>query len=553
MSTTDNKISPEVSTRNTMDKSQRLKVISRNSPLALLQVEELFCLFPEINHEVTAITSYGDKHKELSLMGNIATDFFTQELDEALLQHHADIAVHSAKDLPYPLPDGLELFCLTVAADKSDSLVSRDNKRLKDLPPGSRVGTSSKMRKAELMALRSDIEVVSIRGNIGERIAQVDNGHIDALIVATCALIRLGLEGRIAERLPFRTHPLQGHLAVVGRAGDTTTKARFARHDIRRNIGAVTLVGFGPGRADLLTLAGDKALKEADVVFYDDLIDSSFLTRYTAKRVYVGKRCGKHSHTQDEINELLYQAAVSGQRTVRLKGGDPMIFAHGREEIDFLESRLVDVDVIPGISAAIAMAACTKIPLTHRGVASSVAFVTGHGKTLRTPSADTLVYYMGGARLSEIAADLIRSGQADDTPVAIVCSVSRPEQRVFFSTIEELQHTVLKYPTPVILVIGQTVNIGRHLPTRQITLDTATVSANAKPNENITHTPLITITHKPLTLKERHALETYDYAWIIFTSRYGVRHFFNAIDEAGIALRRYANAQIASVGPITTA
>ena len=226
-----------------------IKVISRNSPLALLQVGELAALFPELRFEVEEISSYGDRHKDISLMATgIAEDFFTRELDSAVLDGTADIAVHSAKDLPYPLPEGIELYCLTEASDKSDSLVSRCGTKLSDLPPGSRIGTSSSMRKAELLRLRPDIEVVSIRGTIEERIAQVDSGHVDALIVATCALQRLGLAHRAAERLPFKTHPLQGHLAVTGRCGRPELKARFGRHDMRRAFGRVTLVGFGPWR-----------------------------------------------------------------------------------------------------------------------------------------------------------------------------------------------------------------------------------------------------------------------------------------------------------------
>ena len=156
------------------------------------------------------------------------------------------------------------------------------------------------------------------------------------------------------------------------------------------------MVGFGPGNPELLTLAGDKALKEADVIFHDDLVDKAYLNKYQAEKVYVGKRKGKHSHHQDEINELIYRAALSGRAVVRLKGGDPMVFAHGREEIDYMQSRFVRISVIPGISSGMALSAYTHIPLTHRGVASSFAFVTGHEKTVQTPSADTLVYYMGG-------------------------------------------------------------------------------------------------------------------------------------------------------------
>ena len=204
---------------------------SRQSPLALLQVQEVFGLFPEINYELIKLESFGDKNKQISLLDNPPADIFTRELDEAILNGTADLAIHSAKDLPYPLPQGVEVIALFEAFDQSDSLVSRNNLTLETLAAGARIGTSSPTRKKELLSLRPDVEVVSIRGTIEERIAQVDSGFIDALIVATCALKRLGLEKRIAEILPFETHPLQGNLAITAKAGRDDLKALFVeRH-----------------------------------------------------------------------------------------------------------------------------------------------------------------------------------------------------------------------------------------------------------------------------------------------------------------------------------
>ncbi len=529
---------------------KRIKVISRNSPLALLQVKELFELFPSLEYDLKEVSSYGDKHKGISLFDNIAGDFFTRELDRAVLDGDADIAVHSAKDLPYPLPAGLELYCLTEAADKSDSLVSRDSLKLSELPSGSRIGTSSKMRKQELLRIRKDIEVVSIRGTIEERMAQVDNGLIDALIVATCALDRLGLSDRIAERLPFRTHPLQGNLAVIGRKNETALKSLFGKHDIRKRFGRVALIGFGPGNPELLTLAGDRFLKRADVIFHDDLVDKDFLQKYDAEKVYVGKRNGKHSHAQDEINEKLYRAALEGKTVARLKGGDPMIFAHGREELDFLRSRFVEVSVIPGISTGIAFAACTNIPLTHRGLSSSVAFVNGHGSAVRVPEADTLVYYMGGSNIPDIAAALISNGRRPDTPAALVYNVSLPDQRVYYSTLGELRYTLVKYPTPIILVVGEVVALESDRREAPKTLSTGTTAPAGIRARNITHTPLIKISGIQMDSCRKSSLTFYD--WIIFTSRYGVRFYFDILDKSGADIRDLFNVKIASVGPVTS-
>lgn len=506
----------------------KLRIISRQSPLALLQVDEVLrTLPPNIEYEVIKVTSYGDRHKNVSLMSDsVSPDFFTRELDRALLDGDADIAIHSAKDLPYPLPIGIKVVALTKGGDKSDSLVSKGNVKLAELPSGSRIGTSSAVRKAELLALRSDIEVVPIRGTIEERIAQVDDGYVDALIVATCALDRLGLSHRAAEKLPFKTHPLQGNLAItVGEKTPSWIIDLFTKFDIRREYGKVTLVGFGPGDPDLLTIKGHKALEHADVIFYDDLTNESFLNQFKAEKIYVGKRSGKHSHHQDDINELLYQSAIQGNDVVRLKGGDPMLFSHGREEVDFLRSRMVDVEIVPGISSGNALASLLQIPLTHRGVARSVAMVLGHSDEPQTPDADTLLYYMGGSSISKIANSLIESGREENTPVAIVTNVSLPNQRAIYSSLKELRYAVFK-DTPVLLMIGNVVKFVAET-TSQTTYDTGTQSS----------TPLIKITPTNVNIDTTKA------DWLVFTSRYGVRYFNGVTDGK----------HIASVGPVTSA
>ena len=511
--------------------SKEIKIISRQCPLALLQVEELWQLINNNNltnnlkYEVIKVDSYGDKHKNVSLMDStLASDFFTRELDNALLNGTADIAVHSAKDLPYPLPAGIELLALTKSDDKSDSLVSRHNIKLSELPSGSRIGTSSLQRKAELLALRPDISVIPIRGTIEERIEQVKSGYIDALIVATCALKRLGLSHIITEILPFKTHPLQGNLAVTGRT-DSPYKDLFSTIDVRKQYGKVTLVGFGPGDPELLTIKGLNRLKSADIIYYDDLTNADFLEQFQAEKVYVGKRSGKHSANQDEINELLYTSAIQSKKVVRLKGGDPMIFAHGREEIDFLKSRFIEVEVVPGISSGNALASLTQIPLTHRGLARSVAFVLGHSQEPQTPNTDTLIYYMGGAKISIIAERLLKSGRKAETPVALVTNVSLPNQHIICSTLGELRWAIY-HETPVLIVVGEVVNfVAKSIYSK--TYNTGTQS----------DTPLITIKKNDIPLPQAQAFD-----WIIFTSRYGVR-YYNV---------PWGNTHIASVGPITS-
>lgn len=221
----------------------------------------------------------------------------------------------------------------------------------------------------------------------------------------------------------------------------------------------VTLVGFGPGDPDLLTIAGERALSQADIIFHDDLIDRAFLDQYRAEKVYVGKRKHRHSYEQDAINELLLKSALDGKSVVRLKGGDSMVFAHGGEEIDFLKKYNIPVSSIPGVSTGIAVASLAQIPLTYRGVSSSVAFITGHSTAVHLPNTDTLVCFMGGSTIHRIAARAIAEGRDPKTPVALVHNVSLPDQTEFLSTLEELAAVETIYPTPLIIIIGKVVGL----------------------------------------------------------------------------------------------
>ena len=210
-----------------------IRIVARGSRLSQIQVKEVMGKMPEIPYRLKIMESFGDKRQDLSLLkGEAPDDMFTRELDLALLKGEADIAIHSAKDLPEQLNEGLEVIALYEAFDKTDSLVSRDNLKLSELPAGSRIGTSSPLRRKELLAMRPDLEIVGIRGCIEDRVEQVRRGDVDAAIVATCALKRLGMEKEIAEVLPFETHPMQGRLAVTARKGREDLKAIFSKDSI---------------------------------------------------------------------------------------------------------------------------------------------------------------------------------------------------------------------------------------------------------------------------------------------------------------------------------
>ena len=495
-----------------------IRIIARQSPLSQLQVREVMEKFPEIDYHLETLSSYGDQHQYISLLdGEAPADMFTRELDAALLNNRADIAIHSAKDLPYPLDERLEVIALFPPFDQSDSLVSRNHLTLEQLPVGSSVGTSSPMRRKELLALRSDLNIVGIRGCIEERVRRVRSGEIDAAIVATCALKRLGMEAEISEILPFATHPLQGYLAITALRGREELKTLFEREDVLHRQGKVTLVGFGPGDPELLTVKAVKALQRADVIFYDDLIGKQYLDTLSAEKVYVGKRSGLHHAEQDEINRLLLQAAREGKDVVRLKGGDPMVFAHAGEEIEYLQSNLVSVSVIPGITTVSALAASAKISLTQRNISSSIALVNGHSTNPIIPSTDTIVYYMGGSRVTQIGKALLSEGWAATTPVLLVHNVSLPDEQTFETTIGELSTATSQLPTPVIMLVGDVAQL-RHKSASVIrrTLYTGLVCED----KSFIHTPMIEI--EPVSYEVPKAAQ-YDY--LLFTSRYAVKQW----------------------------
>ncbi|MDD4938930.1 MAG: hydroxymethylbilane synthase [Candidatus Omnitrophica bacterium] len=195
-----------------------LRMGIRPSRLALKQAEEIKSSFPSASFKIIAIKTAGDKDRITPLSDVEGSDFFTKEIDDALLSGEIDLAVHSSKDLPDIIPPGLRVILETESISLFDALVSRDGLKLMDLPGGSRVGSSSLRRKSQLSRIRDDLEAVDIRGTIEERLALVDSKRIDALIVAHAALIRLGLEERITEVFPlkiFQTHSKQGRLSLL--------------------------------------------------------------------------------------------------------------------------------------------------------------------------------------------------------------------------------------------------------------------------------------------------------------------------------------------------
>jgi uroporphyrin-III C-methyltransferase/precorrin-2 dehydrogenase/sirohydrochlorin ferrochelatase/uroporphyrin-III C-methyltransferase len=238
-----------------------------------------------------------------------------------------------------------------------------------------------------------------------------------------------------------------------------------------KQAGRVYLVGAGPGDPDLLTLKAARLLRQADVVVYDRLVAAEILALVPpgAARINAGKANGRHTMTQDAINELLLRLAESGRQVVRLKGGDPFIFGRGSEEADYLARHGVACEVVPGITAAAGCAAELGIPLTHRGLANGVRFVTGHchggaldlnWQSLADPDT-TLVVYMGLANLAEIGEQLIAAGLAPGTPALAVANGTTPRRMVCRGTLADLasKAAAAGLPSPALIVIGRVVSL----------------------------------------------------------------------------------------------
>jgi uroporphyrin-III C-methyltransferase/precorrin-2 dehydrogenase/sirohydrochlorin ferrochelatase len=280
----------------------------------------------------------------------------------------------------------------------------------------------------------------------------------------------------VAARRPFWERVVTGTVGARVLAGDEVGASQDFARELRtsdwtsspatggRALGECYLIGAGPGDPDLLTLRALQLLQQADVILYDRLVPQAILerARRDARRIYVGKRTGSHT-AQEHINELLVQYARQGLRVARLKGGDPFIFGRGGEEAEILARHAIPFIVVPGITAALGAAASTAIPLTHRDLAQSVTFVTGHavnGESLDWASLAgphrTTVFYMGLAQLPRIIEKLRAAGAPPGRPVAIIERATLPEQRTVHGTLASIAALTQAagVAPPALLIVG---------------------------------------------------------------------------------------------------
>lgn len=344
----------------------------------------------------------------------------------------------------------------------------------------------------------------------------------------------------------------------------------------------IYLVGSGPGDPGLFTVKGVRCMEEADAVVYDRLAPEALLAyaKPEAERIYVGKKTGDPTMSQEDINALLVELGRSGKTVVRLKGGDPYVFGRGGEEALALIEAGLPFEVVPGVTSGVAAPAYAGIPVTHRNVSTSVAFVTGHEDPAKGRSdvdwkklangVDTLVLYMGVGRLEEISAALIAAGRSPETPVACVRWGTRPDQLTVTGTLEDIAGRVAEagLKPPAITVVGDVVALrdeglawyerlplfGRRVVVTRARAQAGELSARLeKLGAEVHEFPTIEIRppadYGPL---DAAISELDSFGWIVFTSVNGVEAFVERLRHHGLDLRAVPrHAKVAAIGPAT--
>lgn len=627
--------------------------------------------FPSVPIEINGYETKGDQQLNRSLAAFGSKGAFTKELETAMLEGRIDLAVHSAKDLPVELPEGLTVGAVLKRGDSRDVWVSlrKEFSEIEACRGKVIVGTGSLRRALQIRQMCNGVEIRDIRGNVPTRLKKLSEELFDGIILAAAGLKRLGYlsdacdetgcfeaEGQtfFYEILPkeqFFPAAGQGIIAVETRQHDCedcmqaihdeqtwqmflaersflraigggcneaaavdvrmdgqkiSVRARYAGDGLhmkektvtgtrcgnieedrklavslgeqiaaRLQSGKVYLIGAGPGDTGLITMKGIEALKEADVIVYDHLASPSLLntTKDEAEWIDAGKFAGHHRMKQAEIEELLIEKAMEGQTVARLKGGDPFIFGRGGEEALALTAAGIEYEVIPGVSSAYSAPAYAGIPITHRGKASSFHVITGHEDPAKGESSldydilareeGTLVFLMGLSKLHQISERLIANGKDAHTPAAVIASGTTARQRCVTGELGRIAAISEKadIQPPAILVVGDVVSLKKEIDWQQAgslsgkkILVTAT-EIIAEPlaekirklgGEPVVMSLISVRAEKMYGLKE--VLVRPGKRWLVFTSRNGVRFFFEQMKKERIDIRILGICRIAVMG-----
>ncbi len=345
--------------------------------------------------------------------------------------------------------------------------------------------------------------------------------------------------------------------------------------------GMVYLVGAGPGGPEMMTLRARDLIQSADIIIYDNLVNDRILPLFAdpgSEKIYVGKSGSSHTMEQDDINRLLAEKAKTGRTIVRLKGGDPFIFGRGGEEALYLAEQGVPFEVVNGISSAYAVPAFAGIPVTHRGLASTVAFITGHEDPTKEESdihwdrlatgVQTLVFLMGVKNLTAIAQELVKHGRDRETPVAVIQNGCSQNQRTVIGTLQTIAGIVAseKISPPSIIIVGDVVRLRERLSwfetrplfgkrvvvTRSRDQASDLVKKLIDQGADVVEVPAISILPPDDRGPIEKSIASIDrYHWVVFTSVNGVDHFFKILHDRKKDSRALAGRKICAIGPAT--
>lgn len=636
-----------------------------------MAAEAIKKVFPSIEIEIAGFETKGDLHLDKSLSAFGSKGAFTKELEGAMMDGRIDLAVHSAKDLPVELPEGLTVGAVLKRGDSRDVWVSlrREFSIIEECKEKTVVGTGSLRRALQIQQICPSVDIRDIRGNVPTRLKKLSDGMYDGIILAAAGLKRLGYlsencetEGsfeaeeqtffyEILSKEQFLPAAGQGIIALETRQKDcedcmqaihdedtwqmfltersflraigggcneaaavdvrmdgqkVSVRARYAGDGLhmkektvtgircgnieedrklavslgeqiaaRLQNGKVYLIGAGPGDTGLITMKGIEALKEADVVVYDHLASASLLneTKDAAEWIDAGKFAGNHRMKQSEIEQLLIEKAMAGHVVARLKGGDPFIFGRGGEEALALTAAGIEYEVIPGVSSAYSAPAYAGIPITHRGKASSFHVITGHEDPAKGESSldydilareeGTLVFLMGLSRLRQISDQLIEKGKDARTPAAVIASGTTARQRCVTADLSRIAETAeeASIQPPAILVVGDVVNLKEAvdwqqpgpLSGRKILVTATEIIARplAEYIRRLGGEPvvmsLIGVKGQEMS-RIKAVLTSPGKRWLVFTSRNGVRFFFEQMKKEQVDIRSLGDSRIAVMG-----
>lgn len=636
-----------------------------------MAAEAIKKVFPSIEIEIAGFETKGDLHLDKSLSAFGSKGAFTKELETAMLEGRIDLAVHSAKDLPVELPEGLTVGAVLQRGDSRDVWVSlrKEFSEIEACRGKVIVGTGSLRRALQIRQMCNGVEIRDIRGNVPTRLKKLSEELFDGIILAAAGLKRLGYLSdacdetgcfeaeeqtffyEILSKEQFLPAAGQGIIALETRQKDcedcmqaihdedtwqmfltersflraigggcneaaavdvrmdgqkVSVRARYAGDGLhmkektvtgtrcgnieedrklavslgeqiaaRLQSGKVYLIGAGPGDTGLITMKGIEALKEADVVVYDHLASASLLneTKDAAEWIDAGKFAGNHRMKQSEIEQLLIEKAMAGHVVARLKGGDPFIFGRGGEEALALTAAGIDYEVIPGVSSVYSAPAYAGIPITHRGKASSFHVITGHeDPTKENSSLDyeilareegTLVFLMGLSKLHQISERLIANGKDAHTPAAVIASGTTARQRCVTGELGRIAAISEKadIQPPAILVVGDVVNLKGAvdwqqpgpLSGRKILVTATEIIARplAEYIRRLGGEPVVMslIGVKGQEMSSIKAVLTSPgKRWLVFTSRNGVRFFFEQMKKEQVDIRSLGDSRIAVMG-----